>query len=262
MAIRVALADDHELFLQGLRTMLEKKTDFEILWEAYDGADAVAKAKEQAPDILIMDVFLPEMNGIDATKLILQSCPNTRIIGLSMNAEEYFVMQMIKAGASGYVLKNSVFEELIQAIREVHDGKKFFCSKISELVSEEMDRSVDSNLDLLTEKERLLMDLFAKGKTPIEFGDNSSQEDIEKLLANELETDFGPLEKIGLSRREIEVLNYLPLGLTNNQIASALGIQEVTIKKHLHNIGEKLAAKGKTEILYQALHRKAEINSK
>ncbi len=264
MPIRVLLADDHDLFLLGLRTLLERKSDFVVVGEAKTGRQAVEMAGKHRPDVVLMDIAMPEMNGIDASREISISGNPAKIIALSMNADELFIRQMVQAGASGYLLKNSVFEELIEAIEIVMDGGSFFSPKLGKIASPGLGiHGGASDAGPLSKNEKAMIEQLALGRLPWK----PAEEDDEESAASGWDpgeektgrVDFSVLSEIGLSPREIDVLEYLPLGLTNTQIALALEIREVTVKKHLQNVGRKLDAQGKTEILYQALRRKEQL---
>ena len=126
MSVTILLADDHTLMRQGLRHILEGSDDFDIVAEASSGIEAVEAARQHKPDIAIMDVAMKELNGIEATSQILKHSPHTGVLMLSMYSDERYVLRAVKAGARGYLLKNSAGEELIQAIRNIQKGQAFF----------------------------------------------------------------------------------------------------------------------------------------
>jgi len=134
MSIRVLIADDHKIMLAGLRSLLEKQTDFDVVGEADNGRKAVLMAQGKKPDVVVMDVSMPDMNGIEATTQITESLPETKVIALSMHSDKRFVMGMLRAGASGYLLKDCASEELANAIHQVVRGKKYLSPEITGVV--------------------------------------------------------------------------------------------------------------------------------
>ena len=132
--IKILLADDHKIVRDGLRTLIEKEPGMEVIAAAENGVDAVALAKQFSPDVVIMDISMPDMNGIDATRLILKEAPSLKVIALSMYSDRLFVSGMLEAGASGYLLKDCAFEELVVAVRSVVAGKIYLSPKIAGVV--------------------------------------------------------------------------------------------------------------------------------
>ena len=134
MSIRILLADDHTIVLQGLSRFLQTQDGLEVVGQAKDGQSTVDLARELTPDVVVMDISMPGLNGIEASRLIHQESPNIRIIGLSMHSSRRFVKEMREAGASGYLLKDCDFDELIEAIRTVAGGGAYFDPRIAEAV--------------------------------------------------------------------------------------------------------------------------------
>jgi DNA-binding NarL/FixJ family response regulator len=167
MAIGVLLADDHKIVREGLRTLIEKQPDIEVVAEAEDGPTAVRLACELTPQVVIMDISMPGLNGVDATRQILEQSPEVRVIALSMHRDRRFILEMLKAGALGYLLKNCAFEEISHAIRTVAAGGTYLSSTISDIVVKdyvrrqtEGERSVYT---VLTAREREVLQLVAEG---------------------------------------------------------------------------------------------------
>jgi DNA-binding NarL/FixJ family response regulator len=133
MSIRILLADDHTIVLQGLSRFLQTQEGLEVVGQAKDGQTTVELAHDLAPEVVVMDISMPGLNGIEATRLIHQENPNVKIIGLSMHSSKRFVREMREAGASGYLLKDCDFEELIEAIQTVAGGGVYFDSRIAEI---------------------------------------------------------------------------------------------------------------------------------
>lgn len=166
--VRVLLADDHTIVREGLRTLLSLEKDIQVAGEAGDGLEAVRLAGELKPRVVVMDIGMPDLNGIDATRRILDVDPSVGVIGLSIHSDRRFVMGMLAAGAKGYLLKNCASEELIHAIRAVAAGRVYLGSRIREVVAEDYVRQLQgtekrSLLDL-TEREREVARLLALGR--------------------------------------------------------------------------------------------------
>lgn len=170
MSIRILLADDHTLMRQGLRHILETHDDFEVVAEASSGIEAVQAASEHHPDVAIVDVAMKELNGIEATAQILKHSPHTAVLILSMYSDERYVLRSVKAGARGYVLKNSAGDELVQAILTVQKGTAFFSPAVARIFQNGFARLKDARetndrYDLLTDRERQIYQLLAEGNS-------------------------------------------------------------------------------------------------
>jgi two-component system response regulator NreC len=136
MSLRILLADDHRIVREGIRSLLEKHPDMDVVAEAEDGSTAVQLAQELSPDVVVMDIAMPGLNGILASRRIITESPGVKVIGLSMHSDIQFVMEMLDTGASGYLLKDCAFEELAHAIRSVLAGGKYLSPEIAGLVIE------------------------------------------------------------------------------------------------------------------------------
>ncbi len=170
MPTTILLADDHAILRQGLRRILESRPDFSVVAEAGSGLEAVELAVLYQPDVAVVDVGMKELNGIEATAQILRHSPRTAVLILSMHSDERYVIRSVKAGARGYLLKDSVEEELIEAIHLVARGGHFFSPAVSEVVQDGYHRlkqstGVDDRYELLTERERCVYALLAEGKS-------------------------------------------------------------------------------------------------
>ena len=170
MPTRILLADDHTLMRQGLRHILENHAEFDIVAEAGSGIEALEAARQHKPDVAIVDVAMKEMNGIETTAQIVKQCPNTAVLILSMYSDERYVLRAVKAGARGYLLKNSAGEELIHAIHEVEKGRAFFSPAVAEIFHDGLARLKDlrdanDRFDLLTDRERQIYQLLAEGNS-------------------------------------------------------------------------------------------------
>ncbi len=168
MTIGIVLADDHQIFRQGIRHLFDQQGGMQVLAEAADGRAAVQLARELAPDVVVMDISMPGLNGIDATRRIIAENPEVKVVVLSMHAERRFALEMLKAGATGYLLKDCAFEELIRAIHAVLKGQTYLCSEMTELVLRDYLHLSEAAKSLqpcpLTLREREVLQLVAEGK--------------------------------------------------------------------------------------------------
>jgi DNA-binding NarL/FixJ family response regulator len=167
--LRILLADDHTVVRQGLRKVLEERPDWIVVAEAGNGREAVQKAEEMKPDVAILDVAMPLLNGIEATRQIVKRSPATRVLVLTMHSDEAYVNQILKAGATGYLLKDSADVDLIQAVGAVSQGKSFFSPGVARLMLDDYvrqlaDKGITDRYESLSEREREIFQLIAEGK--------------------------------------------------------------------------------------------------
>jgi len=170
MPIRILLADDHTILRQGLKHILMQVPDFEVVGEASSGIEAIEMASQCQPDVAIMDIAMKELNGIEATRQLLRTSPATAVLILSMYSDEPYVIKATRAGARGYLLKDSIEEDLLLAVRTVHSGQPFFSPLIAKILLEGYARGingkqVDDRYELLTTRERQIYQLLAEGKS-------------------------------------------------------------------------------------------------
>ncbi len=173
MLIKVLLADDHQIIREGLRSLVNREPDMEVVAEADNGRMAVQLNEKRAPDVVIMDINMPDLNGMEATRQIVSTTPNVKIVALSMLSDHRFITGMIKAGASGYLLKDCAFKELSQAIRTVAEGKIYLSPAISGAIREfvsELPETASVSVEL-TAREREVIQLIAEGKSTKEIAD-------------------------------------------------------------------------------------------
>lgn len=163
--IRILLADDHALVRQGLRFILEAQDDMEIVGQAGNGNEAVELAEKLKPDVVIMDVAMPGLNGVEATRRLAASLPRTRVLALSMHKDSVYVREILRAGARGYLLKDSGDADLVAAVRAIAKGEGYISPAVSEAVLSDYRKHVTDPLDLLTGREREVLQLIAEGKT-------------------------------------------------------------------------------------------------
>lgn len=176
MTIRLLLADDHAMIREGLRALLRNESGMEVVGEADNGAQTVHMARSVGAHVIVMDVAMPDLNGIEATRKILKSNPHVKVVGLSGHANREFVREMLKAGASAYVLKSRAYEELVRAITEVMKGKKYLSPEVARGVVDEyveISTKITENAAfvVLTDRERETLQLLAEGSTTKEIAD-------------------------------------------------------------------------------------------
>ena len=167
MSIKILIADDHQLFREGLVNLLSDSSKIEIVAQAENGKDAIAKAKKFNPDIILMDIGMPLMNGVEATGLLQKQCPDIKVIALSMYADKHYVKGMLEAGACGYLFKNCDYDQLIKAIYTVYAGKKYLSDKITETIIQDYlgkKGNIPNDDSKLTERESEIFKLIAEGK--------------------------------------------------------------------------------------------------
>jgi DNA-binding NarL/FixJ family response regulator len=169
MSIRILLADDHAIVRHGLSRAIQQEDDMEVVGQASDGHSTVELARELAPDVVVMDISMPDLNGIEATREIQREAPGVRVIALSMHSAKRYVTEMFRAGASGYLLKDCDFDELARAVRTVAEGKTYVSPSISNVVVEDLvhteEKMEPTAFSVLTQREREVLQLLAEGRT-------------------------------------------------------------------------------------------------
>lgn len=172
MTIKIILADDHNVLREGLKSLLNQQQDFEVIGEADNGRDAVRLTKKLEPDIVVLDIGMPNMNGIQATQHIVAEVSDTKVLALSMHSDHQFVVKMLQAGASGYMLKDCAYEELISAVRDITAGKFYLSKDVTGVVISNyinMIQAVDAvSHPTLTSRERETLQLISEGKSTVE----------------------------------------------------------------------------------------------
>ena len=214
--IRVLVADDHPVFRYGMRALISSDPDTELVGEATDGEEAVARALELRPDVILMDFDMPEMDGIEATRKILEARPNTRILMVTMSEDDESVVAAVRAGARGYVLKDAEGEQMLLAIRAAAGGEAIFSPTIAQR----------------------LADYFAAPAQGFGTPPEQARRKQQETPASEYPA--------GLTAREVEVLRLAARGLTNAQIAQELFLSPRTVNAHLNSIYQKLGVSSRT----------------
>ncbi len=214
--IRTMIVDDHALFRRGLEMVLEEEPDIELVGQASDGAEAVEKAAESLPDVVLMDIRMPRSSGIEACRAVKEAAPSAKIIILTISDEEEDLFEAIRAGASGYLLKDIPLDEVAEAVRSVHGGQS--------LINPSMAGKLLSEFATLERRD----------------GEARAQE--------------VPAPK--LTEREMEVLKLVARGMNNRDIAKELFISENTVKNHVRNILEKLQIHSRMEAVMVAVREK------
>lgn len=174
--LRLLVGDDHTLFRHGLRKILEERPEWQVVAEAGDGREAVRQTLALQPDVALLDIGMPMLNGIEATRQITRRLPDVRVLILSMHAEEAYVVQALQAGARGYLLKDSAAEDLISGIAAVVMGKSFFSPAVAQVMLDDYvrrlaDQGITDRYDALSEREREVMQLVAEGRSSKEIAD-------------------------------------------------------------------------------------------
>lgn len=216
--IKIALIDDHKLFREGVKRILSFESSFEVVAEAGDGKDVERLVEEHKPDVVLMDINMPEINGIEATKQLLENHPGTKVIILSIHDDETYVSHALQSGAQGYLLKEIDTESLLEAIRVVYDGGSYLHPKVTH--------------NLVQEYRKLVQNQHSK----------SSIHEIEYRKPLHL-----------LTRRECQVLQLLSEGQSNRMIAETLLISEKTVKNHVSNILQKMEVNDRTQAVVMAI---------
>ena len=213
--IKVMLVEDHALVREGTRELLDQENDLQVLVEAGDGEEAVRLAAEHSPDVIIMDIAMPKLNGIEATKQIKATNPAIAILVLTAYDDDQYIFAFLEVGAAGYLLKDATMNDLIQAIRAVHAGESVLHPTVA----------------------RKVINYFARHT------DKRRADDYDKSGTDHL-TD-----------REMEVLKLAAKGMTNREIATALTISTRTVQVHLSNVFSKLGVGSRTEAVLYALRK-------
>lgn len=221
---RILIIDDHQLYREGIKKILEFEKSFEVVGEGTDGNEAVELVERYQPDVVIMDINMPDVNGVEATKQLIEQRPETRVIVLSIHDDENYVTHALKTGACGYLLKEMDVDSLIEAVKVVAEGGSYIHPKVTH--------------NLVKEFRRL--------------AENASKSQVDRGAA--------PLYEVRrpyhlLTRRECEVLQLLAEGKSNKMIGETLYISEKTVKNHVSNILQKMNCNDRTQAVVEAIKK-------
>jgi two-component system, NarL family, response regulator DegU len=218
--LRIVLIDDHQLFREGVKRILSMEDNLEVVAEGNDGGEVIDLVRQNQPDVVLMDVNMPEVNGIDATRSLVETFPNVKVLILSIHDDEAYVTQVLKSGASGYLLKEMDTEALIEAVKVVGQGGAYVHPKVT--------------YNLIKEYRRLATD--GGGETEVGFREVEYRRPLHLL-----------------TRRECEVLQLMTDGKSNRAIGEALYISEKTVKNHVSNILQKMGMNDRTQAVVEAI---------
>jgi DNA-binding NarL/FixJ family response regulator len=205
MAIKILIADDHGVVAEGLKHLVEAQADMEVVACVGNGREAVQQSRDLQPDVVLMDLSMPELNGADATRAILQRDPRCRVIVLSMYSDREYVRRALRAGAAGYVIKRSAAKEVVEAIRAVHAGQRYLSPRVADVVINDYAEERDDPLARLSAREREVLQLLAEGRTGAEIAQrlSLSQKTVETYRARLVEK-LGIRDVAGLVRFAIQ----------------------------------------------------------
>jgi|MudIll2142460700_1097286.scaffolds.fasta_scaffold14133_3 DNA-binding NarL/FixJ family response regulator len=273
MSIRILLVDDHQLLREGFRSLISEQSNMTVVGEAEDGRSAVQLAARLSPDVVVMDISMPGMNGIEAARQILAANPVVKIMALSMHLDRRMVLEMFKSGASGYLLKECAFDEVVQAVQVVASKGIYLSPKIADvLLKDYIHREKKGELPPLSgvpEREKAILQVFEEGgdlkaiasalHTSVKNADSFRRQLIlDHILPLLLRAQSDAAEglDVSLTHREKEILTWVKDGKSTGEIASILKISQDTVKFHLKNVFQKLSATSRSQAIAVAIENK------
>ena len=274
MTVKIMLVDDHKLFREGLRTLLVEQGDLQVVAEAGDGASAIKLAAQSCPDVVIMDISMSGMNGIEATGKMVAACPDARILALSMHLELRLILEMLAAGASGYLLKDCAFEEVVQGVRSLAARCPYLSSKVEAILLKDfiqLDKA--GALPVFGEpdsKESDILAILARGGNANETAAalDLTAEDAGCRCRRVIFDHVAPMLHLihsnggktvaaaSMTVREQEILVWVKEGKSTWEIASIIGLSQDTVKYHLRNIFLKLNVTNRSQAIAVAIDNK------
>jgi DNA-binding NarL/FixJ family response regulator len=270
MNTTILLADDHKLLREGLRTLIGGQFDMTVVAEAEDGTVAVELAEKMSPDIVIMDISMPGVNGIEATRRILSGNTASKVIALSMHLEKRMILEMLCAGASGYLLKDCAFEEIVHAVSAVASDRAYLSRRVAEVVLKDyIQRTSKDDLFPCTDptpEESEILELFFDGADPEEIASllnislSAARDHLHRIVVNHIVPRLRSEKQGGrtvcLTIREKEILRWVKDGKNTWDIASILGISRDTVKFHLKKVFHKLNVSSRSQVVAMAIELK------
>lgn len=273
MSIRILLADDHKLLREGFRSLISEQSNMSVVAEAEDGRSAVQLAAKLSPDIVIMDISMPGMNGIEAARLILTANPAVQVISLSMHLDRRMVLEMFKAGASGYLLKECAFDEVVRAVQVVASKGIYLSPKVADVLLKDYSHRVQKGELLplfgVPERERAFLQLLESGKemkeiaSLLHISSKNAEPFRKQILLDHIlpyllraQNDTAARLDVSLTHREKEILTWVKDGKSTGEIASILKISQDTVKFHMKNVFQKLGATSRSQAIAVAIENK------